>query len=248
MIRAAFRAAGRRNRRRAPPVASRIASPNATASASGTGGPLRDATAFARGVVVPAVGTRPRRRPPESLGRTTSDGTCGRRARAERPNCRAKARAGLVAMRSAGPLLAAARTGTLTRAGSDSGLRCLGRGDLCARTERCGVGAASPPGGGGGATAGGAGSPPGPGSGGGGGAGTPPGAGGGGAPGGRGGSKESGSTYPCGSEATRTPRWTYGSESSASAPPGPTVPTTSCSATSWPRLTEYEPRWTSVTE
>jgi hypothetical protein len=198
MIRAAFRAAGRRDSHRAPLIASRTAKPSTAASASGTSDPWGGDAAFGRVVKVAAAGTRSRRRPAARvLGRrTTACETCFRRACVDSWGARGPtgSRAGFVATCGAGRRLVVVRTGASTRAGRGASLRCCGG---CARTAGWTGGAAPPSGAGGGTTAGGAGSPPCTGSGGGGGgAGTPPGSGGGagGAPGGRGGMNESGST------------------------------------------------------
>lgn len=60
------------------------------------------------------------------------------------------------------------------------------------------------------------------------------------------GSRVSGSTYASARAASRTPRCTYGCACSG-CPDGPTAPTGSPSAISWPRATPIDPRWTSVT-
>jgi hypothetical protein len=62
----------------------------------------------------------------------------------------------------------------------------------------------------------------------------------------RGGRYASGSTYPCAWAAIRMPRWTYGAATSG-VPLGPTVPTSSPSATVAPLPIASEPRCVSVT-
>jgi hypothetical protein len=195
MIRAAFRFAGLPARREIAAIDSSRTRRIAAARTSESNEPcLRGVASMARMGVVATVGRAKRSGRPgvASSGRTASRVTC--RALGGRGNAPRTRAGGGVALRGVCCLAVGRAT---SRGGPGwAGFAWVARGAACARTIGRPRGAGPPSCGGGGATAGGAGSPLGAGSGGGGCAGTPPGSGGGagGGSGGRGGMKESGST------------------------------------------------------